>query len=157
MVVGQVFVIPDPVKKYMLPLKSENSFQSYSQQIMGLTFVAFGTSIPDIVTSIMVARQGRGDMVFSVSMGSNIFYITVRMSLPWLLFAIFRSEIIKVSSLGMVCSLVLLFLVFILVMVAVLIFKRRMTKIFGIILILIYVLFVIVALAFTYGAIQCPI
>lgn len=136
-VVGQVFVIPDP--------------------IMGLTFVAFGTSIPDIVTSIMVARQGRGDMVFSVSMGSNIFYITVRMSLPWLLFAIFRSEIIKVSSLGMVCSLVLLFLVFILVMVAVLIFKRRMTKIFGIILILIYVLFVIVALAFTYGAIQCPV
>ncbi|TRY75664.1 hypothetical protein TCAL_01276 [Tigriopus californicus] len=93
-VVSQVLAIPDAV--------------------MGLLFLAAGTSIPDIVTSILVARHGRGDMVFSVSMSSNIFYITVRMSLPWLFFAIFRQETIPVLTSGMACSITLLALVLIL-------------------------------------------
>ncbi|XP_059098976.1 sodium/potassium/calcium exchanger 2-like isoform X2 [Tigriopus californicus] len=135
-VVSQVLAIPDAV--------------------MGLLFLAAGTSIPDIVTSILVARHGRGDMVFSVSMSSNIFYITVRMSLPWLFFAIFRQETIPVLTSGMACSITLLALVLILVLVAVLIFRRRMTKLFGVILILIYILFVMVSLAFAFDAIQCP-
>jgi Ca2+/Na+ antiporter len=42
-------------------------------QIMGLTLLAAGTSIPDLITSVIVARKGFGDMAVSSSVGSNIF------------------------------------------------------------------------------------
>lgn len=44
---------------------------------MGLTMLAAGTSIPDLITSVIVARKGLGDMAVSSSVGSNIFDITV--------------------------------------------------------------------------------
>ncbi len=44
---------------------------------MGLTILAVGTSIPDLLTSVTVARKGLGDMVVSSSVGCNIFHITV--------------------------------------------------------------------------------
>ena len=43
--------------------------------IMGLTFLAAGTSVPDLLTSVIVAKQGHGDMAVSSSIGSNIFDI----------------------------------------------------------------------------------
>ena len=46
-------------------------------QVMGLTFLAAGTSIPDLITSVLVAREGLGDMAVSSSIGSNIFDVTV--------------------------------------------------------------------------------
>lgn len=48
-----------------------------SEEIMGLTILAAGTSIPDLITSVIVARKGLGDMAVSSSVGSNIFDITV--------------------------------------------------------------------------------
>ncbi len=48
-----------------------------TEEIMGLTILAAGTSIPDLITSVIVARKGLGDMAVSSSMGSNIFDITV--------------------------------------------------------------------------------
>lgn len=46
-------------------------------QVMGLTFLAAGTSVPDLITSVIVAKKGCGDMAVSSSVGSNIFDITV--------------------------------------------------------------------------------
>ncbi|TFK13108.1 leucyl-cystinyl aminopeptidase [Platysternon megacephalum] len=57
-----------------------------SEEIMGLTILAAGTSIPDLITSVIVARKGLGDMAVSSSVGSNIFDITVGvMGLAWIL------------------------------------------------------------------------
>ena len=36
---------------------------------MGLTVLAAGTSVPDLMTSVIVARQGKGDMAVSSSIG----------------------------------------------------------------------------------------
>ncbi|KAG7273861.1 hypothetical protein CRUP_014554 [Coryphaenoides rupestris] len=33
-----------------------------TEEIMGLTILAAGTSIPDLITSVIVARKGLGDM-----------------------------------------------------------------------------------------------
>ena len=46
-------------------------------QVMGLTFLAAGTSIPDLLTSVIVAKKGFGDMSVSSSVGSNLFDVTV--------------------------------------------------------------------------------
>ena len=52
-----------------------------SEEIMGLTILAAGTSIPDLITSVIVARKGLGDMAVSSSVGSNIFDITIGYSI----------------------------------------------------------------------------
>jgi Ca2+/Na+ antiporter len=59
--------------------------------VMGLTFVAAGSSVPDLLSSIIVARQGEGDMAISSSIGSNIFDILVGLPLPWIIYMIASS------------------------------------------------------------------
>ena len=48
-----------------------------SDYIMGLTILASGTSIPDALSSMYMAKEGRGDMAISSSIGSNVFDILV--------------------------------------------------------------------------------
>jgi Ca2+/Na+ antiporter len=60
--------------------------------VMGLTFLAAGTSVPDLLTSVIVARQGKGDMAISSSIGSNIFDVLVGLPLPWLIFCCYKGE-----------------------------------------------------------------
>ncbi|KAG1941905.1 sodium/potassium/calcium exchanger [Pimephales promelas] len=53
--------------------------------IMGITFLAAGTSVPDCIASLIVARQGLGDMAVSNTIGSNVFDILVGLGVPWAL------------------------------------------------------------------------
>jgi Ca2+/Na+ antiporter len=53
--------------------------------VMSFTLLAAGTSIPDLVSSMAVAKIGEGDMAVSSSIGSNIFDILVGLPLPWIL------------------------------------------------------------------------
>ncbi|MCI5218484.1 MAG: hypothetical protein D3914_04665 [Candidatus Electrothrix sp. LOE2] len=53
--------------------------------IVALTLLAAGTSAPDMIASVVVARQGRGDMAVANAVGSNIFDILVGLGLPWLI------------------------------------------------------------------------
>ena len=42
---------------------------------IGLTIVAFGTSLPELVTSVTAARRGNADIAIGNIVGSNIFNI----------------------------------------------------------------------------------
>lgn len=46
-----------------------------SDRIIGLTVVAFGTSLPELVTSVMAAMKGKADLAVGNIVGSNIFNI----------------------------------------------------------------------------------
>lgn len=46
-----------------------------SQNLIGLTIVALGTSLPELVTSIVAARKNEIDMALGNVIGSNIFNI----------------------------------------------------------------------------------
>ncbi len=46
-----------------------------SQTLIGLTIVAMGTSLPELVTSIVAAKKGEADMAIGNVIGSNIFNI----------------------------------------------------------------------------------
>ena len=52
--------------------------------VMGLVVLAAGTSVPDALSSILVARNGQGDMAVANVLGSNIFNIFMGLGLPWL-------------------------------------------------------------------------
>ena len=70
-------IIEGSIKAILNVLIGLNFDHQFSFQVMGLTFLAAGTSIPDLFTSVIVARKGFGDMAVSSSVGSNIFDVTV--------------------------------------------------------------------------------
>ncbi len=51
--------------------------------IVALTILACGTSAPDLISSVIVARRGHGDMAVANAIGSNIFDILIGLGLPW--------------------------------------------------------------------------
>lgn len=46
-----------------------------SETLIGLTIVAIGTSLPELVTSVVAARKGESDMAIGNVVGSNLFNI----------------------------------------------------------------------------------
>lgn len=79
-----------------------------SPLLVSVTLLAAGTSAPDLIASIDVARDGRGTMAVANAVGSNIFDILVGLGLPWLLTIIFISSTVLVSTDGLIESIFLL-------------------------------------------------
>lgn len=46
-----------------------------SKSLIGLTVVAIGTSLPELITSIVAARKGKADLAIGNAVGSNIFNV----------------------------------------------------------------------------------
>ncbi|XP_011496157.1 PREDICTED: sodium/potassium/calcium exchanger Nckx30C [Ceratosolen solmsi marchali] len=126
-------------------------------EVMGLTFLAAGTSIPDLITSVIVARKGFGDMAVSSSVGSNIFDVTVGLPVPWLLYGLIYGIPVEVNSVGMVCSITILFCMLLFVILSISFFKWRMNKGLGFTMFLLYFVFVTVSLLFEYETLICPV
>lgn len=53
-----------------------------SEKMISLTIVAFGTSLPELVTSVQASRKGENDIAIGNIIGSNIFNIGVVIGLP---------------------------------------------------------------------------
>ncbi|NXD38012.1 NCKX1 protein, partial [Copsychus sechellarum] len=129
-----------------------------SEEIMGLTILAAGTSIPDLITSVIVARKGLGDMAVSSSVGSNIFDITVGLPVPWFLFSIFNGlSPVAVSSNGLFCAIVLLFLMLLFVIVSIAVCKWKMNKLLGLTMFGLYFVFLIISVMLEDKIISCPV
>ncbi|KAL3288167.1 hypothetical protein HHI36_002618, partial [Cryptolaemus montrouzieri] len=126
-------------------------------EVMGLTFLAAGTSIPDLITSVIVARKGFGDMAVSSSVGSNIFDVTVGLPVPWLLFGIFYGKPVEVNSVGMVCSITILFMMLLFVILSIACFRWKMNRGLGFTMFMLYFVFVAVSLMFEYEYLRCPV
>uniref|UniRef100_A0A914C133 Sodium/calcium exchanger membrane region domain-containing protein n=1 Tax=Acrobeloides nanus TaxID=290746 RepID=A0A914C133_9BILA len=133
-------------------------------EIMGLTFLAAGTSIPDLITSVIVARKGLGDMAVSSSIGSNVFDVCIGLPVPWLLHFIVSSistgetpSPISVSSNGLICSVGILFMMILLLIVSIAATGWKMNKWFGVVMMLAYILFCIVSILLELNTISCPL
>lgn len=66
-IIGGQFVV-DSAEKIALDL-------GMSETLVGLTIVAVGTSLPELVTSIVAAKKGESDIAIGNVVGSNIFNI----------------------------------------------------------------------------------
>uniref|UniRef100_A0A3B5MFI4 Sodium/calcium exchanger membrane region domain-containing protein n=1 Tax=Xiphophorus couchianus TaxID=32473 RepID=A0A3B5MFI4_9TELE len=111
--------------------------------IMGITFLAAGTSVPDCMASLIVARQGMGDMAVSNSIGSNVFDILVGLGLPWALktLAINYGSAIKLNSKGLIFSVGLLLASVFLTVLGVHLNKWTLDKRLGLTCLLFYSIF----------------
>ena len=57
--------------------------------IIGLTVLAAGTSLPDTLSSVVVARKGLGDMAVANAIGSNVFNVLFGLGMPWTVFILY--------------------------------------------------------------------
>ncbi len=114
--------------------------------IVALTLLAAGTSAPDLMASLDVARQGRGGMAVANAIGSNTFDLLVGLALPWTAAVALRDLAeIHVGSDNLWISLgILVFTT--LVLFVFLETGRALTRREGIVLLLLYGAFVIYTL-----------
>ena len=122
------------------------------QEIMGLVFLAAGTSVPEMFSCIIVAKKGKADMAVSASIGSNIFDILVGLPLPWLCFALTQSDFagdikIDVQAHGLFLSILVLIAILGCLLVLILVNKWVLTHCMGYCMIGLYLFFIIQDLA----------
>jgi len=114
--------------------------------VMGLTFLAAGTSIPDLLTSVIVARQGLGDMAVSSSIGSNIFDILVGLPLPWFLFSVTKGKSVVVAANSLFVSIFILIAMIFAVISTIMLSGWKMTKLLGYTMFALYAVYIVIAL-----------
>ncbi|KAG8232086.1 hypothetical protein J437_LFUL012445, partial [Ladona fulva] len=93
--------------------------------VMGLTFLAGGTSLPEAISSVIVTSQGFGSMGLSNSIGSNTFDILLCLGFPWLIksvffptvpgehFVIINSKGMEYSAITLLSTLLILYVSFV--------------------------------------------
>ena len=87
--------------------------QLTSQRVIGLTIIAMGTSLPELTTSVIAARQGQHEMALSNLMGSNIFNIMAVLGGTSLMFPIpIHPQAAALDNWVMLASGVVLFPIF---------------------------------------------
>lgn len=124
--------------------------------IMGLTLLAAGTSIPDLITSYLVASKGFGDMALSSSIGSNLFDICVGLPIPWMIYLAIEASIkVTVDSTGLICYILMLFAMLIAVFICILVMQWKLNLGMGILMMALYVVFLVFAILIGQDVIPC--
>ncbi|XP_061900176.1 sodium/potassium/calcium exchanger 3-like isoform X2 [Entelurus aequoreus] len=118
--------------------------------IMGITFLAAGTSVPDCMSSLIVARQGLGDMAVSNSIGSNIFDVLLGLGFPWALRTLLVSygSVVPINSRGLVYSVILLLASVTLTVLCVHLNRWKLDRRLGVWLMLLYAIFLFCSISF---------
>lgn len=81
-----------------------------SERFIGLTIVALGTSLPELVTSVTAAIKGKADIAVGNIVGSNIFNILFVVGTTALITPVTYAAGFTVDSIVAIASAVLLFL-----------------------------------------------
>ncbi|RWS22044.1 potassium-dependent sodium-calcium exchanger-like protein 3 [Leptotrombidium deliense] len=121
--------------------------------IMGITFLAAGTSVPDAYASIHVAKLGQGDMAVSNSIGSNVFDILVGLALPWFVETaiVYPGTTANINSRGLFYAIILLFLSLIVTLILFHYSHWTLNPKLGTALLLTYVIFLILCSALEFN------
>ncbi|MCI8589574.1 MAG: calcium/sodium antiporter [Clostridiales bacterium] len=69
-----------------------------SERLIGLTIVALGTSLPELVTSVTAAKKGNSDIAIGNIVGSNIFNILFVIGISSLVHPVAFAEIFRFDS-----------------------------------------------------------
>jgi len=116
--------------------KNIASLMGISERVIGLTVVALGTSLPELVTSVVAAFRKQMDMALGNIIGSNVFNILSILGITSIIIPIQVSpDIIRVD---MVWMLIITFMLF-----PMMVLFRKITRVEGFILLGTYVAYVV--------------
>jgi len=119
--------------------------------VMGITFLAVGTSIPDALGSMAVARAGEADMAIANAVGSNVFDILLGLGFPWMLRGLINEfgnddpcdDYYPVRKCGIEINVAILFATVGMFFLVLIIYRWKMSNKLGITFLVIYVLYII--------------
>ncbi|KAA0715306.1 Sodium/potassium/calcium exchanger 5 [Triplophysa tibetana] len=122
--------------------------------VMGMTLLAAGTSIPDTIASVMVAREGKGDMAMSNIVGSNVFDMLC-LGLPWFIKTVFveTGSPVEVNSNGLLFMSCTLLLSIVFLFSAVYINGWKLDWKLGVVCLICYILFATLSILYELGII----
>jgi len=112
------------------------------EAIIALTVLAIGTSVPDLFSSVIVAKQGRSDMAVSNAIGSNIFDILIGLGFPFLLYMLIHSGSVGAKESNLMYSVIILLTSVVVLFLLLLFSKWKIGKKSGIFLLLLYIIYV---------------
>ncbi|MBE6022824.1 MAG: calcium/sodium antiporter [Cellulosilyticum sp.] len=110
------------------------TYLGVSQTFISLTIVALGTSLPELVTSIISARKGKQDLAMGNIVGSNIFNICFVAGFP----ATFLGNIIPNTSIAL--DLIVMIVVTILLYIFCFT-KKCLSKVEGIVFLICFIIY----------------
>jgi len=104
-----------------------------SQTFIGLTIVAVGTSLPELVTSMVAAHKGESDLALGNVVGSNIFNIIFILGFS----ALISPMTVDIATLFDTAILIIISLLALVLMAR----RMKVTRMQGVIYMLVYVLY----------------
>ncbi|XP_055925180.1 sodium/potassium/calcium exchanger 3-like [Argiope bruennichi] len=125
---------------------------SIPDSVSGLTILAVGASVPDLISSVLVAKSGQGNMAISNLVGSNNFDISICLGVPWLGKTLLSGEgylriYSTVLSFAVAVLLITLFIFFMIFQLA----GWKLNRMVGLTCLLVYALYIIFACLFEFN------
>ena len=128
-------LVVEGAKGFALNLSSAFGLNTdMAETLVGLTIVAIGTSLPELVTTIIVARKKQNEMALGNVIGSNIFNV---------IFVLGISGVITPLTMTSYAIIDLLVMLFATLLVFVFVLKGKLSKRHSIILLSIYFLYLL--------------
>ena len=110
----------------------------FSESFIGITIIAVGTALPEIITGIISAKKNENELFLGNIVGSNIINLTLLIGI---------GSVIKPIKYNVEFNFSLIFLILITIvlqLIGILNKKARINKIFGIGFILIYIIYILI-------------
>ncbi|XP_006811684.1 sodium/potassium/calcium exchanger 4-like [Saccoglossus kowalevskii] len=135
-----------------------------SDDVMGLVFLGPGTSVPDLMVSLIVAKEGFWDMAVSNCIGSNVFEMLLCLGVSWLISSFLppfnvHHHTVKMLENGLTYISLMLLGTILAVNVAIVCNNYKMDRKLGVFLICCYVAFVVISVMYEmniFGAVSLP-
>jgi len=101
-----------------------------------------------LISSVIVARMGEGDMAVSSSIGSNIFDILVGLPVPWIAYIAWPNDKdrVTIGADGIWVSIMILLGMLVLIVLSIHFSKWRLTKMLGFTMFFFYFIFLLQAI-----------
>ena len=110
-----------------------------SERVIGLTIIAVGTSLPELVTSVIAARKGESDIAIGNIVGSNIFNILFVLGIAGLILPIpFNPAFLFDGAIAILATIMLLIFTC---------FGRRLTRMPGLLFVITYIAYIVYLIA----------
>ena len=106
-----------------------------SERVIGLTIIAFGTSLPELVTCVVAAVKKRSDIVVGNIIGSNIFNVLFVLGLAGLISPIPFEHAFLIDAVWGIVAAVLLWVFFV--------NDRKLSRSEGLIFLILYTLYIL--------------
>jgi cation:H+ antiporter len=106
------------------------------EAVIGMTVIAFGTSLPELTACVAAARKGQSDMIVGGIVGSNIFNILSVMAISAAVKPLIIDPRFAILDLPVVLAVTAVFSIFLL-------FVGRIGKVAGVVMVLSYLIFTV--------------